>query len=248
MSDQAPVSLITGASRGIGRATAMALAKAGHELILVARDAAALEQVQTDCQALGALVSIHTVDLTERDAVTALFRLIHTELQDKGLSNLVHCAGQMQDALLSMTRLTDMDKLLALNVGATVQLCQLASKLMLRHKTGHLVLLSSKVAESGSAGQAIYAATKGAVSALVKSLAKELGPSGIRVNAVAPGFIETDLTAHYNEDKRQQLTTQISLRRLGQADEVAAAIGFLCSNDARYITGHILAVDGGFSL
>ncbi|WP_233008778.1 SDR family NAD(P)-dependent oxidoreductase [Rheinheimera faecalis] len=248
MSEQAPVSLITGASRGIGRATAMALAKAGHELILVARDAAALKQVQMECQALGALVSIHTVDLTDRDAVTALFRQLHTELQNKGLSNLVHCAGQMQDSLLTMTRLADVDQLLALNVTATVQLCQLASKLMVRHKAGHLLLLSSKVAESGSAGQAVYAASKGAVSSLVKSLAKELGPTGIRVNAVAPGFIETDLTAHYNEDKRQQLTAQISLRRLGQANEVAAVIQFLCSNDARYITGHILAVDGGFSL
>jgi 3-oxoacyl-[acyl-carrier protein] reductase len=248
MSDQAPVSLITGASRGIGRATALHLAKAGHELILVARDAGALEQVQADCEALGALVSIHRLDLTDRDAVTALFRLIQTTLQDKALSNLVHCAGQMQDSLLAMTRLTDLDKLMALNVGATVQLCQLASKLMVRHKAGHLVLLSSKVAESGSAGQAVYAASKGAVSSLVKSLAKELGPNGIRVNAVAPGFIETDLTAHYSEDKRQQLTAQISLRRLGQADEVAAVIQFLCSTDARYITGHILAVDGGFSL
>jgi len=248
MSERAPVSLITGASRGIGRAAALALAKAGHELILVARDLNALKQVQAECQALGALVAIHAVDLTERDAVTALFRLIHTELQDKALSHLVHCAGQMQDALLAMTRFTDLDKLLALNVGATVQLCQLASKLMLRHKAGHLVLLSSKVAESGSAGQAVYAASKGAVSALVKSLAKELGPSGIRVNAVAPGFIETDLTAHYSNDKKQQLMQNISLRRLGQANEVASVIEFLCSDKARYITGHILAVDGGFSL
>jgi 3-oxoacyl-[acyl-carrier protein] reductase len=248
MSNKTPVSLITGASRGIGRATAVALAKAGHELILVSRDAKALEQVQADCQALGALVTIHAVDLTDRDAVTALFRLIQTTLQDKALSHLVHCAGQMQDALLAMTRLNDLDKLLALNVGATVQLCQLASKLMVRHKAGHLVLLSSKVAESGSAGQAVYAATKGAVSSLVKSLAKELGPTGIRVNAVAPGFIETDLTAHYSEEKKQQLRAQISLGRLGQADEVAQVIEFLCSEKARYITGHILAVDGGFSL
>ncbi|KKL01079.1 SDR family oxidoreductase [Rheinheimera mesophila] len=248
MSEQAPVSLITGASRGIGRAAALALAKAGHELILVARDTQALEQVQTDCQALGALVSVHALDLTERDAVTALFRQLQPQLQHKALSNLVHCAGQMQDALLAMTRFTDLDKLLALNVGATVQLCQLASKLMLRHKAGHLVLLSSKVAESGSAGQAVYAASKGAVSALVKSLAKELGPSGIRVNAVAPGFIETDLTAHYSNDKKQQLMQNISLRRLGQANEVASVIEFLCSDKARYITGHILAVDGGFSL
>lgn len=248
MAAHAPVSLITGASRGIGQATAFALAKAGHELILMARDLKALEQVQAECQALGAVVAIHAVDLAERDAVTALFRRIQTTLQDKALSHLVHCAGQMQDALLAMTRLTDLDKLMALNVGATVQLCQLASKLMVRHKAGHLLLLSSKVAESGSAGQALYAASKGAVSALVKSLAKELGPTGIRVNAVAPGFIETDLTAHYSEDKRQQLMQNISLRRLGQADEVAAVIRFLCSNDARYITGHILAVDGGFSL
>lgn len=248
MPAQAPVSLITGASRGIGRATALALAKVGHELILVARDKSALEQVQTECQAIGALVSIYVLDLTDRDAVTALFRLLQTELQGKALGHFVHCAGQMHEAMLSFTRLPEMDQLMALNVSATVQLCQLASKMMVWHRTGNLVLLSSKVAESGAAGQAVYAASKGAVSALVKSLAKELGPTGIRVNAVAPGFIETDLTAHYSEDKKQQLTTQISLRRLGQADEVAAVIRFLCSNDARYITGHILAVDGGFSL
>lgn len=248
MSEQAPVSIITGASRGIGRATALALAKAGHELILLARDQAVLEQVQTECRALGASVSVYALDLTDRDAVTAFFRQLHSQLQHKSLSNLVHCAGQMQDALLAMTRLTDLDQLLALNVSATVQLCQLASKLMLRHKNGHLLLLSSKVAESGSAGQALYAASKGAVSSLVKSLAKELGPSGIRVNAVAPGFIETDLTAHYNDEKKQQLTQNISLRRLGQAEEVASVIEFLCSDKARYITGHILAVDGGFSL
>lgn len=248
MAAQAPVSLITGASRGIGRATAITLAKAGHELILVARDAQALKQLQAECQALGALVSVYALDLTDRDAVSACFRQIQFKLQHKALSNLVHCAGQMQDALFNMTRLADMDQLLALNVGATVQLCQLASKLMLRHKNGHLLLLSSKVAESGSSGQAVYAASKGAVSSLVKSLAKEFGPSGIRVNAVAPGFIETDLTAHYNDEKKHQLTQQISLRRLGQADEVASVIEFLCSDKARYITGHILAVDGGFSL
>ncbi len=248
MSDQAPVSLITGASRGIGRSAALALAKAGHELILVARDAKALEQVQAQCQALGALVCIYAVDLTDRDAVTALFRQLQPQLQHQGLSNLVHCAGQMQDALLQMSRLPEMDQLLALNLGAAVQLCQLASKFMLRHKTGHLLLLSSKVAESGSAGQAIYAASKGAISSFVKSLAKELGPGGIRVNAVAPGFIETDLTAHYSAEKKQQLLQQISLGRLGQAEEVADVIRFLCSSEARYITGHILAVDGGFSL
>lgn len=248
MSLQSPVSLITGSSRGIGRAAAIALAKAGHELILVARDTITLEKVQAECQACGALVSVYALDLTDRDAVTALFRQLQPHLQQKALTHLVHCAGQMQDTLLAMARLADMDKLMAVNVGATVQLCQLASKLMLRNKAGNLVLLSSKVAESGSAGQALYAATKGAVSSLVKSLAKELGPSGIRVNAVAPGFIDTDLTAHYSIEKKHQLTNQISLRRLGQADEVADVIEFLCSDKARYITGHILAVDGGFSL
>ncbi|WP_127021500.1 SDR family NAD(P)-dependent oxidoreductase [Rheinheimera mangrovi] len=248
MAAHAPVSLITGASRGIGRATALKLAATGHELILVARDAAALQQVQAECQAAGTQVSIHIVDITDRDALVILFKQLQNLLQGKALTNFVHCAGEMHEAPLSFTRLADMDHLIALNLSATIQLCQLVSKMMLWHRSGHLLLLSSKVAESGSAGQAIYAATKGAVSSLVKSLAKELGPLGIRVNAVAPGFIETDLTAHYSEEKKQLLMQNISLRRLGHADEVAAVIKFLCSDEALYVTGHILAVDGGFSL
>jgi 3-oxoacyl-[acyl-carrier protein] reductase len=248
MSEQAPVSLITGASRGIGRAAALALAQAGHQLILVARDPAALQQVQHQCQALGAEVTIYPADVADQDAVTQLFRQINSQLQQTPLSNLVHCAALMQDNLLSLTRLTELDQMMTLNVRATVQLCKLASQLMVRHKKGHLLLLSSKVAETGSAGQAVYAASKGAVLALMKSLAKELGPVGIRVNAVAPGFIETDLTAHYSPEQKQQLKQQISLGRLGQAEEVAAVIRFLCSDDARYITGHSLAVDGGFHL
>lgn len=245
----AAVSLITGASRGIGKATALRLAEAGHELILLSRDLTALEQVQQQCLVYGGVVSIRALDITDRAAVNLLFQQLHQGiLPGDRLQHLIHCAGQMQDNLLAMTRMAEVDQLLTVNISATMHFCQLSSKLMLRRRNGNLVLLASKVGESGAAGQSLYAATKAAVSALVKSLAKELGPAGIRVNAVAPGFINTDLTAHYSEAQKQQLQQQISLRRLGQPDEVATVIRFLCSADARYIHGHILAVDGGFSL
>ena len=112
----------------------------------------------------------------------------------------------------------------------------------------HLLLVSSKVAEYGSAGQSVYAATKGAIPSFVKSLSKEMGPLGIRVNAISPGFIETDLTAHYTQEQKQQLKESISLRRLGQAEDVASVAKFLCSKEAAYVTGHIMSVDGGLSL
>jgi len=238
-----PLALITGASRGIGRASALQLAEAGYDLLLVGRDSSALQQVAAQCTDLSATVQYHALDVTDQDAVTALFRQLKQPLH-----TLVHCAGQMQDNLLAMTRLADAEYLLRLNSLSSLQFCQLASRLMQRQKAGCIVLLGSAVAEQGAAGQAAYAASKGALSAMTRALAKELGPVGIRINCVAPGFIETDLTAHYSEQHKSQLRERISLGRLGQADDVAQLIRFLSSDAASYITGQVLAIDGGLSL
>lgn len=248
MNTSAPITLITGASKGIGRACALMFAEQKHELILVARNGEKLAEVTEACKNFGAIAHYFVTDLSDSQSVVQLFRNIQCLLANRPLSNAIHCAGQMRDAMLSMTRVNDVESLLTINVAASIQICQLVSRLMIRYKTGHLLLVSSKVAEVGSPGQSVYAATKGAISSFVKSLAKELGPIGIRVNAISPGFIETDLTAHYSSQKKEQLKESISLRRLGQAEDVASVAKFLCSKEAAYVTGHIMSVDGGLSL
>jgi len=243
----AAVSLITGASRGIGAASALRLAASGHHVVLTARDDTALMMIAEQCQRAGAAsTSVLPCDLTDQDAVLQLFSQL--KQQHQRLDHLVNAAGRMQDSVIGMTRLSDVQSLFSLNVTASYQCCQLAARLMSRQKAGNIVNLASKVGESGAVGQSAYAASKAAVSGMTKALAKELGPSGIRVNAIAPGFIETDLTAHYSAEQKQQLCRQVSLGRTGQADEVAALVQFLCSKDAAYISGQIIAVDGGFSL
>lgn len=242
-----PVSLITGASRGIGAAVALRLAASGHHLLLTARNEPGLTAVAEQCRKVGAAsATVLPCDLTDQAAVLQMFNQI--KQQHQRLDHLVNAAGMMQDSMLGMTRLIDLQALFTLNVSASYQCCQLAARLMSRQKSGNIVNLASKVGESGAIGQSAYAASKAAVSGLTKALAKELGTLGIRVNAVAPGFIETDLTAHYSNEQKQQLCQQISLGRTGQADEVAALVQFLCSNDAGYISGQIIAIDGGFSL
>jgi len=243
----APISLVTGASRGIGAAVALRLAALGHHLLLTARNKLILTTIAERCLKLGAAsATVLPCDLTDQAAVLHMFNQI--KQQHQRLDNLVNAAGMMQDSVLGMTKLADLQALFSLNVSASYQCCQLATRLMSRQKSGNIVNLASKVGESGAIGQSAYAASKAAISGLTKALAKELGPNGIRVNAVAPGFIETDLTAHYSDDQKQQLCQQISLGRTGQADEVAALVQFLCSSDASYLNGQIIAVDGGFSL
>lgn len=245
--NNAAVSLITGASRGIGAAVALRLAASGHHLVLTARHQAGLAMIAEQCQQAGAAsTTVLPCDLTDQAAVLQMFSQL--KQQHQRLDHLVNAAGMMQDSVLGMTRLSDLQALFSLNVTASYQCCQLAARLMSRQQSGTIINLASKVGESGAIGQSAYAASKAAISGLTKALAKELGPVGIRVNAVAPGFIETDLTAHYSAEQKQQLCRQISLGRTGQADEVAALVQFLCSKDARYITGQIIAIDGGFSL
>jgi 3-oxoacyl-[acyl-carrier protein] reductase len=242
----APVSLVTGASRGIGAAVTLRLAALGHHLVLTARNETALAKMAEQCQRAGAASTlILPGDLTDQAAVLHMFS--HIKQQYQRLDHLINAAGIMQDSVLGMTRLTDLQALFSLNVTASYQCCQLAARLMMRRKNGNIVNLASKVGENGAIGQSAYATSKAAITGLTKALAKELGPMGIRVNAVAPGFIETDLTAHYSDVQKQQICQQISLGRTGQADEVAALIQFLCSADASYINGQVIAVDGGFS-
>lgn len=194
------------------------------------------------CEAAGANVVTHQLDITRAESVKALFAALPS------LTAMIHCAGIMEDALLAMSRQSVVDRMLDTNFRATLQLCQMAQRNMLRQRKGCIVLLGSKVASEGSVGQSVYAATKGAIHALTKSLSKEFGPAGIRVNCVAPGFIETDLTRHYDEAKRETIVQNTALRRLGSADDVANLIAFVCSEEASFLTGQIIEIDGGLTL
>jgi 3-oxoacyl-[acyl-carrier protein] reductase len=280
-------SLITGASRGIGRAVALQLAAQGHALILMGRDTQALADVAALCRALQQqFVASHLVaevdsadgiitaaampqvagqqhyHVQHKEPVICIAQDLNDQLQvrhalqaymTQPLNHFIHCAGIMPQGHLAMTRASEMELLWQTNVHSAVGLAQLASKWMLRHKPTaaqpcSMVLLGSKIGEVGAAGQSIYAASKAAISGFTKALAKELGPCHIRVNCVAPGFICTDLTSGYTEQQRQQLIARISLGRLGQPDDVAGVIAFLCSAAARYMTGQVIEVDGGFTV
>jgi 3-oxoacyl-[acyl-carrier protein] reductase len=245
---QSPVALITGSSRGIGLATASTLAANGYRLMLAARSEAELatarDTLKRDHPA--ADVNIACVDVAEEAQVKTLFQQVQSNY--KQLDSLVNCAGTMSEAPLAMTRPADLQQIFAVNVFGSYYCCQYAARLMARKQHGAIINLASAVGEQGAVGQSAYAASKSAISGLTRSLAKELAPQGIRVNAVAPGFIETDMTASYEGERKQAVIERTLLGRSGQVTEVAALIAFLASEQASYITGQVVNINGGLQL
>jgi len=235
------VALVTGGTRGIGLATARALVEAGATVVLTGRDEARAKEAAASVGASGL-----ALDVTDAKAVSSLVRGVAKE--HGKLDVVVANAGIMEDALLGMIKEDVVDTTLSTNVAGTLHTVQAAARAMMRKKTGSIVVLASIVGEQGSAGQTVYAASKAAVANIAKSAAKELGRSGIRVNAVAPGVIETDLTAGLSEDAKAENAGKTPLGRLGRAEEVANAIRFLVSDEASFITGQVLGVDGGLVL
>ncbi|MQA11892.1 MAG: glucose 1-dehydrogenase [Pseudonocardiaceae bacterium] len=235
------VAVVTGGTRGIGYATARELAEAGSEVVLTGRDEAEAKQRADE---LG--VSGMALNVTDAKAVGSAIRAVAKEHGQ--LDVVVANAGVLQDALVGMIREEAVDELLSTNVAGTIHTVQAAARAMMRRKTGAIVVLASIVGERGSAGQTAYAASKAAVGNVARSTAKELGRYGIRVNAVAPGVIETRMTAHLGEEVRSRRVADTPLGRLGHPEEVARAIRFLVSDDASFITGQVLGVDGGLVL
>ena len=236
------VALVTGGTRGIGLATVRALVEAGATVVLTGRDEARAKEAATAAGAAAGLA----LDVTDAKAVSTVVRGVAKE--HGRLDIVVANAGIMDDALLGMIREDAVSATLDTNVAGTLHTVQAAARAMMRKKTGAIVVLASIVGEYGSAGQTVYAASKAAVANIARSAAKELGRSGIRVNAVAPGVIETDLTAGLSEDAVAENVKKTPLGRLGRPEDVAKAIRFLVSDEASFVTGQVLGIDGGLVL
>ncbi len=236
--------IVTGASRGIGRAIAVDLAAHGYAVAICGRDAAALEETADEVRAAGSQVATQLVDVADQAAVEAA---VAATLAAFGRIDVaVANAGQSQDGLILRLKASDLDRLIDVNLKSAFYLSAAVAKPMLKARGGAIVVVSSIVGIAGNPGQSVYAATKAGLLGLTRSLAKELGSRNVRVNAVAPGLIETAMTAELPEAARKGFLDGIALGRPGTPQDVAGVVTFLASDAARYITGQTIVVDGGY--
>jgi 3-oxoacyl-(acyl-carrier-protein) reductase len=233
---------VTGASRGIGRAIAERLAAGGATVLCVARGTNA-EATAAAITASGGRAEAVAADVTDAAAVDGL---IKTVIEKHGkLDIVINNAGITRDQLMLRMKRADWDEVIATNLTAAFTLCQAAIKPMIRQRSGRIVAISSVVGQMGNAGQANYAASKAGLIGFCKALAREVASRNVTVNVVAPGFVETDMTKAIADATKAEWASQIPLGRIGAPAEIAAAVAFLASDEASYITGHVLAVNGG---
>ena len=236
------VALVTGASRGIGRAVAVCLAARGAQVVAAARGDHAAATVEA-IQSAGGRADLVTVDVTDAEAVEAM---VGGALERHGrIDVLVNNAGIARDQLLMRMKREDWDQVMATNLTAAFVCAQAVIKAMIKQRSGRIINVSSVVGQSGNAGQTNYAASKAGLIGFSKALAREVASRNITVNVVAPGLIDTDMTRDLTDKAQNDWAAQIPLGRLGSAEDVAGAVCFLASDEASYITGHVLAVNGG---
>jgi 3-oxoacyl-[acyl-carrier protein] reductase len=235
--------MITGASRGIGRACALELAKAGAKVVLAARQLDKLEAVAAEIREAGGDAFVVALDLSVQASIKEAFAAVAKEFGR--IDILVNNGGITKDGLALRMKADDWNAVLHTNLSGAFFCIQQVISPMMRERWGRIVNISSVVGEAGNAGQANYVASKAGLIGLTKSLAQELGSRNITVNAVAPGFVETDMTAGLKDELKAKITAGIPLGRIGRPEEIAAAVRFLASEEAGYITGNVIDVNGG---
>ena len=237
------IAFVTGASRGIGKACAVAMASAGNKVVVAARQLDRLNSVADEIRTGGGEAFVVPIDLGSQDSIKEAFSKASKDFGR--IDILINNAGITRDGLALRMKRDDWDSVLQTNLSGSFFCIQQVISPMLRERWGRIINITSVVAEAGNAGQANYCAAKAGLIGLTKSLAQELASRNVTVNAVAPGFIETDMTGALTDDQKNKITESIPLKRIGKPEEIAAAVRFLASEEAGYVTGHVLDVNGG---
>lgn len=237
------ISLITGAAQGIGKAIALKFADEGSDIILLDINKEKCEEVAREITNKNRRTWIYKIDVSDYNQVEELF---NNEIEKWGrLDVLVNNAGITKDNLIVRMKEDEWDNVIKINLKGVFNFCKAASRFMMKQRTGVIINISSIIGLVGNAGQVNYSASKAGIVGITKSLAKELASRNIRVNAVAPGFIETPMTEELNEERKQLMLKAIPLNRIGTPEEVSDLVLFLASGESSYITGQVINVDGG---
>src|SRR6266566_8101234 len=241
------IALVTGSSQGIGRATALRLAQSGADIVINYRSkASTAEEVKAYIEEMGRRCITIQADVSQEEDVTRLFTMVNESLGP--IAILVNNAGTTRDKLILQMSLADFEYVVDTNLRSAFLCTKAALRSMIKARWGRIVNISSPAGLMGTAGQANYSASKAAIIALTISTAREMASRNITANAIAPGFIPTELTSILTDEQRKFMLDATPLGRYGTPEEIAAAINFLCSPEASYITGQILSVDGGMSM